>query len=88
MAGRWSALATMAADRTLRRAATALALYRLAEFGPWVAMLVYAYSKAGATATGVVSLTLLIPTAVFAPFAGPLLDRFGASRVLLGAYAV
>ncbi len=59
----------------------------MAEFGPWVAMLVYAYSEGGATATGVVSLALLIPTAIAAPFAGPLIDRFGASRVLLGAYA-
>ena len=58
----------------------------MAEFGPWVAMLVYAYSEGGATATGVVSLALLIPTAIAAPFAGPLIDRFGASRVLLGAY--
>jgi len=49
-------------------------------------MLVYAYSEGGATATGVVSLALLIPTAIVAPFAGPLIDRFGASRVLLGAY--
>jgi len=43
--------------------------------------------RGGATATGVVSLALLIPTAIVAPFAGPLIDRFGASRVLLGAYA-
>ncbi len=50
-------------------------------------MLVYAYSRGGATATGVVSLALLIPTALFAPFAGPLIDRFGATRVLFGAYA-
>src|SRR5207244_6699275 len=78
---------TMARDRTLRRAAGALAVYRLAEFGPWVAMLVFAYEQGGATATGVVSLALLVPTAIFAPVAGPLIDRFGASRVLLGAYA-
>ncbi len=52
-----------------------------------MAMLVYAYSRGGATATGVVSLALLIPTALFAPFAGPLIDRFGATRVLVGAYA-
>ncbi len=70
----------------MRREAAALGLYRLAEFGPWVAMLVYAYSKGGATATGVVSLALLAPTALAAPFAGPLIDRFGASRVLVGAY--
>ncbi|MGA9277334.1 MFS transporter, partial [Ilumatobacter sp.] len=70
----------------LRREGAALALYRMAEFGPWVAMLVYAYSQGGATATGVVSLALLIPTALLAPFAGPLIDRFGATRVLVGAY--
>ena len=50
-------------------------------------MLVFAYEQGGATATGVVSLGLLVPTALFAPVAGPLIDRFGASRVLLGAYA-
>ena len=41
----------------------------------------------GATATRVVSLALLVPTALVAPFAGPLIDRFGATRVLLGSYA-
>ncbi len=71
----------------MRREAAALGLYRLAEFGPWVAMLVYAYSQGGATTTGVVSLALLIPTALFAPFSGPVIDRFGATRVLLGAHA-
>ena len=82
-----SPLRALAANSVLRREAGALGLFRMAEFGPWVAMLVYAYSEGGATATGVVSLALLIPTAIVAPFAGPLIDRFGASRVLLGAYA-
>ena len=49
-------------------------------------MLLFAYAQGGAAATGLVSLALLVPTALFAPFAGPLIDRFGASRVLLGAY--
>jgi Cyclic nucleotide-binding domain len=80
-------LRALAANGSLRREAAALALYRLAEFGPWVGMLVYAYSRGGATATGVVSLALLVPTALFAPLAGPLIDRFGASRVLVSAYA-
>ena len=87
MAGIQAAFVAMGRDRMLRRVAVALALYRLAEFGPWVAMLVFAYSRGGATATGVVSLALLAPTALFAPFAGPLIDRFGAGRVLLGGYA-
>ena len=87
MAGGRSPLFALAADGRLRREALALALFRLAEFGPWVAMLVYAYAQGGATATGVVSLALLAPTAICAPFGGPLIDRFGATRVLLGAYA-
>jgi MFS family permease len=87
MAGGRSPLFALAADGRLRREALALALFRLAEFGPWVAMLVYAYAQGGATATGVVSLALLVPTAICAPFGGPLIDRFGATRVLLGAYA-
>ena len=81
-----SPLRALAANRLLLREVAALALYRLAEFGPWVAMLVFAYAQGGATATGLVSLALLVPTALFAPFAGPLIDRYGASRVLLGAY--
>lgn len=81
-----SPLRALAANRLLRREAAALALYRLAEFGPWVAMLVFAYAQGGATTTGLVSLALLVPTALFAPFAGTLIDRFGASRALLGAY--
>lgn len=81
-----SPLRALAANRLLRREAAALALFRLAEFGPWLAMLVFAYARGGATTTGLVSLALLVPTALFAPFAGPLIDRFGASRVLLGAY--
>ncbi len=81
-----SPLRSLLSSPDLRREAAALGLYRLAEFGPWVAMLVYAYSEGGATATGVVSLALLAPTALTAPFAGPLIDRFGASRVLVGAY--
>ena len=85
-AAQLSPLRALAANPVLRREAGALGLYRMAEFGPWVAMLVYAYSEGGATATGVVSLAMLIPTAIVAPFAGPLIDRFGATRVLLGAY--
>ncbi len=76
----------LAGDRTMRRVVLALALYRLAEFGPWVAILVYAFDHGGGTAAGLVSFLILIPTALLAPAAGPLIDRFGASRVLFGAY--
>lgn len=81
-----STVRSLAADAALRRIVAALGLYRLAEFGPWVAMLVYAFEQGGATATGLVSLGLLVPTALAAPLAGPLIDARGASRVLVGAY--
>lgn len=87
MAASASPLRTLLRDPLLRQAGGALALYRLAEFGPWVAMLVFAYSHGGATATGLVSLALLVPTALCAPFAGPAIDRFGASRMLVSGYA-
>jgi MFS family permease len=76
----------LAGDRATRRAVVALGAYRLAEFGPWVAILVYAFRRGGATETGLVSFGILVPTALFAPSAGPLIDRFGATRVLGAAY--
>src|SRR5438270_11222792 len=88
MASSRAMLRELAQDQRLRRAVLAYAFYRLAEYGPWVAILVYAYGQGGSTATGLVSLGILIPTALFAPVAGPVIDRFGASRFLLGAYAV
>ena len=81
-----SPVRALAGDSVLRRAGAALALYRLAEFGPWVAILVFAYAHGGATSTGVVSLALLVPTALAAPLAGPVIDRYGAGRVLSGGY--
>ena len=88
MAASTSPLRTLAHDPLLLRAGSALALYRIAEFGPWVAILVFAYEQGGATTTGVVSLALLTPTALCAPLAGPLIDRYGASSVLVVGYAM
>ena len=82
-----SPIRALARNPVLGRVGAALALYRLAEFGPWIAMLVFAYGHGGATAAGVVSLGLLVPTALAAPVGGPLIDRFGAGRVLVGGYA-
>ena len=62
-------------------------MYRLAEFGPWIAILVFAYDHGGATSAGIVSLGLLVPTALAAPVAGPVIDRYGAARVLVAGYA-
>jgi MFS family permease len=70
----------------LRRAAGAIGLFELAYYGPWVAMLVFAYAHGGATTAGVVALAQLAPAALLAPVAGPLMDRYGAGRMLYGGY--
>lgn len=82
-----SPVRALAGDAVLRRVGAALALYRLAEFGPWIAILVFAYDHGGATSAGIVSLGLLVPTALAAPVAGPVIDRYGAARVLVAGYA-
>jgi MFS family permease len=82
----WSLLRTLVRDAVLRRAVLALAFFELAEYGPWIAMLVFAYDHGGATTAGLVALAQLVPSAFFAPLAGLIADRYGASRVLLGGY--
>src|SRR3954452_15489617 len=57
-------LRIMARNRELRRVELAFATFNVAEWGTWLAMLVYAYAHGGVTAAGV------LPTAVLAPAAG------------------
>src|SRR5262245_21698417 len=86
LAGERSPVRALISDGVIRRDVAALGLFGLAEYGPWFAMLVFAYSPGGSTATGVVSFALLAPTALCAPFAGHLTDRFGATRTMFVGY--
>jgi hypothetical protein len=61
-------------------------LFRLTEYSVWIAMLVYAYSRGGATIAGVVALAQLVPAALLAPVFAALGNRRSPVVLLAGGY--
>ena len=53
----------------------AYVLFATAEFGTWVAVLVYAYNQGGAPLAGIAAALQLLPAAVFAPILSMAADR-------------
>jgi len=80
------ALHGVVGNRPLALAELAFLTFNTAEAAAWVAILVYAFSRGGTSAAGVVGLLLLLPGAVFAPIAAALGDRYRRERVLLLGY--
>lgn len=60
----------------------------VAEGAVFLGVLIYAFDRGGAVATGYAAIGLLVPYVVFAPTAGALAERYPPQRVRLGAMAL
>ena len=73
---------------SLRRVLLAFVGFSLAEWASWIAILVYAYNRGGATETGLAALVQLAPSALVAPLAAAVGDHVRRDRALLLAYLI
>jgi MFS family permease len=72
---------------SLRRAILAYLLFRAADSGVWIALLVYAFDHGGATSVLVVVLVQIVPCVIFSPLFGAVADYVRPSRMLKVSYA-
>ena len=78
--------ATVIKSPALLRVQLAFLLFTSAELATWIAILVYAFDRGGATASGLVAFIQLAPAVIFAPIASALGDRIPRIRMLALAY--
>jgi MFS family permease len=79
---------TVLRNRNVRRLALALSFAETSAPAYAAALFVYAYGEGRGSGVGLVGLATLVPTALAAPLAGSLPDRFPPQRVLLASALV
>jgi hypothetical protein len=79
-------LRMVARNRELRRVELAYANFTVAEWGTWLAMLVYAYANGGVKAAGVLATAILVPAAACAPPLAAFAERYAPGRALVAGY--
>ena len=80
-------IGVVARNHALTRLLFAYLVMIVAEFGEWLAVIVYAYVRGGASAAGLVVIVQLIPSMFLAPLISAQLARIGVARLLACAYA-
>jgi len=75
-------------NRDLRRLELAFAGFNAAEWSTWIAILVYAYTVGGPSMVGLLSIVMLVPSALIAPIAAQLGDRLPRRRVMVIGYGL
>ena len=88
MRGHAAVFARLIRRPPLRRAVVAFAAFNIAEVATWIAILVYAFNRGGATEAGVVALAQLLPAAIVAPVGAAIADRYGRDRALAATYLI
>lgn len=81
-----AALRIVAHNPSLSRLQSAQLVMTVAEYGQWIALLVYAYDEGGASAAGLVAVAQLIPAMFLSPVVSAHGQRYGPVRLLEGAY--
>ena len=86
MSPRSAILKRVLRDRRVRSLELAYTGFNMAEYGVWVAVLVYAYQRGGVDVTAMVAVAQLLPSAVMAPVLARSVDRWGALAALRAGY--
>lgn len=87
MTQRLATLGRVLGDGRLRRVELAFLAFGAAEYGVWLAVLVYAYERGGATLAGVIAVVQLIPAAAVAPLATRFVERQSHGAALRAGHA-
>ena len=74
------------ANPALRRVELGYVGFNAAEYGEWIAVLVYAYDHGGTTVAALVAAVQLLPCVIAAPVFAGLADRHPPGRVLVAGY--
>ncbi len=80
-------IGVVARNRALTRLLLAYLVMIVAEFGEWLAVIIYAYARGGASGAGLVVILQLIPSMLLAPLITARLARISVAGLLAGAYA-